>query len=296
MTAPVQGGPQNLTARTRLGSAGRSSRPRSRVIALIAIFPLGGLLGVAHLHELRMPWLGQPFVVSPTTWRSQDPSSGLHSSHRFFTVVSLARAVDRLVPRLAMNKFSRGGSCAPRFWYRGHPDGGGGTAVAIHLRIPVRNCQRDPGRPRMLKRPMVWFIKTSTAWLPDSGRRMEDAPFVALLLLAGLRTSISVSTKRRGRRCQRLVAARHITLPSSSRDSGDAVFITLGLVPRRDLIYSSLAGGRARHRAGGALHLQRAPPESSLRLWLRSVVVIFAITFGLALLYGRTRCPAGRRE
>jgi len=37
--------------------------PAIGIIALIAIFPLGWTAWESvHLHELRMPWLGKPFI------------------------------------------------------------------------------------------------------------------------------------------------------------------------------------------------------------------------------------------
>ena len=81
---------------SRLGSEARLGwalvAPALAVIALIAIFPLGWTLWESlHLHELRMPWLGQPFIgLANYIEIAKDPRFWAALGHTaFFTVVSI---------------------------------------------------------------------------------------------------------------------------------------------------------------------------------------------------------------
>jgi ABC-type sugar transport system permease subunit len=67
--------------------------PALSVIALIAIFPLGWTFWESlHLHELRMPWLGKPFVgLANYVEIAKDPRFWAALGHTaFFTVVSIS--------------------------------------------------------------------------------------------------------------------------------------------------------------------------------------------------------------
>src|ERR1700737_923455 len=86
--------------------------PALSVIALIAIFPLAWTLGESlHLHELRMPWLGQPFVgLANYIEIARDPRFWAALAHTaFFTVVSISlELLIGLFLALAMNRAFRG--------------------------------------------------------------------------------------------------------------------------------------------------------------------------------------------
>src|SRR5438876_8514948 len=113
---------------SRLGSEARLGwslvAPALSVIALIAIFPLGWTFWESlHLHELRMPWLGKPFIgLANYAEIAKDPRFWAALGHTaFFTVVSISlELLIGLFLALAMNRVFRGAdSCARRSWYRG---------------------------------------------------------------------------------------------------------------------------------------------------------------------------------
>jgi multiple sugar transport system permease protein len=99
-----------MKSEARLGWALVS--PALGVIALIAIFPLGWTLWESlHLHELRMPWLGQPFIgLDNYAEIVRDPRFWAALGHTvFFTVVSISlELVLGLFLALAMNRAFRG--------------------------------------------------------------------------------------------------------------------------------------------------------------------------------------------
>ena len=86
--------------------------PALAVIALIAIFPLGWTFWESlHLHELRMPWLGKPFVgLANYIEIAKDPRFWAALGHTvFFTVVSISlELLIGLFLALAMNRVFRG--------------------------------------------------------------------------------------------------------------------------------------------------------------------------------------------
>jgi len=112
MTSPAQR-PRKIS---RLGHEARLGwtlvAPALSVIALIAIFPLGWTFWESlHLHELRMPWLGKPFVgLANYIEIAKDPRFWAALGHTaFFTIVSISlELVIGLFLALAMNRVFRG--------------------------------------------------------------------------------------------------------------------------------------------------------------------------------------------
>jgi multiple sugar transport system permease protein len=99
-----------LGAEAKLGWA--LVAPALAVIALIAIFPLGWTFWESlHLHELRMPWLGKPFIgIANYLEIAKDPRFWAALGHTaFFTVVSISlELLIGLFLALAMNRVFRG--------------------------------------------------------------------------------------------------------------------------------------------------------------------------------------------
>jgi ABC-type sugar transport system permease subunit len=98
--------------------------PAIGVIALIAIFPLGWTVWESvHVHELRMPWLGKPFIgLGNYAELARDPRFWASLGHTaFFTVVSITlELLIGLFLALAMNRAFRGvGSCVRQCSFRG---------------------------------------------------------------------------------------------------------------------------------------------------------------------------------
>src|SRR5437868_13404087 len=180
-----------LGAEARLGWA--LVTPALAVIALIAIFPLGWTFWESlHLHELRMPWLGKPFIgLANYAEIAKDPRFwGALGHTAFITVVSISlELLIGLFLALAMNRVFRGRGfvraavlvpwaiptvVAALLW-RFIFESEGGIANALLV---------DAG---ILQKPMVWFIQAATAWVPVILADVwKTTPFVAVLLLAGL--------------------------------------------------------------------------------------------------------------
>ena len=269
--------------------------PALGVIALIAIFPLGWTLWESlHVHELRMPWLGQPFIgLDNYIEIVRDPRFWAALGHTaFFTVVSISlELVLGLFLALAMNRAFRG-----RGFVR--------AAVLVPWAIPtvvaallwrfmfesqagiVNAILIDAG---FLEKPIVWLIETTTAWVPVILADVwKTTPFVALLLLAGLQnidaTLYEAAAVDGANRWWQL---RHITLPLlKPAILVTLIFRTLDAFRVFDLIYVLTGGGPGTSTEPVALYTFNALLQN-LRFGYGSAlsVVIFAITFGLALLY-----------
>jgi ABC-type sugar transport system permease subunit len=282
-----------MKSEARLGWALVS--PALGVIALIAIFPLGWTLWESlHLHELRMPWLGQPFIgLDNYAEIVRDPRFWAALGHTvFFTVVSISlELVLGLFLALAMNRAFRG-----RGFVR--------AAVLVPWAIPtvvaallwrfmfesqagiVNALLVDAG---ILNKPIVWLIETVTAWVPVILADVwKTTPFVALLLLAGLQnidaTLYEAAAVDGANRWWQL---RHITLPLlKPAILVTLIFRTLDAFRVFDLIYVLTGGGPGTSTEPVALYTFNALLQN-LRFGYGSAlsVVIFAITFGLALLY-----------
>jgi len=225
--------------------------PALSVIALIAIFPLGWTVWESlHLHELRMPWLGQPFIgLANYVEIANDPRFWAALGHTaFFTVVSIS--LELLIGLFAL-------------------------LVDVHI----------------LREPMVWFIQTSTAWVPVILADVwKTTPFVALLLLAGLQNiDLSLYEAAAVDGANAWWQLRHITLPLlKPAILVTLIFRTLDGFRVFDLIYVLTGGGPGTSTEPVALYTFNALLQN-LRFGYGSAlsVVIFAITFGLALLYVR---------
>lgn len=269
--------------------------PAVGVIALIAIFPLGWTVWESlHMHELRMPWLGNPFIgLGNYAEIAGDPRFWAALGHTaFFTVTSITlELIIGLFLALAMNRAYRG-----RGFVR--------AAILVPWAIPtvvaallwrfmfeseagIANALLvDAG---ILEQPIVWFIQTTTAWVPVILADVwKTTPFVALLLLAGLQnidTTLYEAAAVDG--ANAWWQLRHITLPLlKPAILVTLIFRTLDGFRVFDLIYVLTGGGPGTSTEPVALYTFNALLQN-LRFGYGSAlsVVIFAITFGLAMLY-----------
>jgi multiple sugar transport system permease protein len=286
---------------SRLGSEAKLGwalvSPALGVIALIAIFPLGWTFWESlHLHELRMPWLGNPFIgLDNYVEIAKDPRFWAALGHTiFFTVVSISlELLIGLFLALAMNRVFRG-----RGFVR--------AAVLVPWAIPtvvaallwrfifesqggiLNALLVDIGA---IEQPMVWFIEAKLAWVPVILADVwKTTPFVALLLLAGLQNiDLSLYEAAAVDGANAWWQLRHITLPLlKPAILVTLIFRTLDGFRVFDLIYVLTAGGPGTSTEPVALYTFNALLQN-LRFGYGSAlsVVIFAITFGLALLYVR---------
>jgi ABC-type sugar transport system permease subunit len=269
--------------------------PALGVIALIAIFPLGWTVWESlHMHELRMPWLGKPFVgLDNYVELATDPRFWAALGHTvFFTVVSISlELVIGLFLALAMNRAFRGRALvraavlvpwaiptvvAALLW-RFIFESQGGIANALLIDVGI------------LHQPMVWFIQTATAWVPVILSDVwKTTPFVALLLLAGLQNiDLALYEAAAVDGANTWWQLRHITLPLlKPAILVTLIFRTLDGFRVFDLIYVLTGGGPGTSTEPVALYTFNALLQN-LRFGYGSAlsVVIFGITFGLALLY-----------
>ncbi len=255
--------------------------PALATILLIALFPLLWTVWESlHRHDLRMPWLGRPFVgVGNYVEAAQDPRFWSALGHTaLFAVVSVGlELVAGTVLALAMNRTFRGRGLvrasvlipwaiptvvAALLW-RFMFDGEGGIVNAVLVRLGV------------LAQPLVWFIHPVTAWVPIILADVwKTTPFVALLLLAGLQNidpSLYEAARIDGASAWRQF--RHVTLPAApARDPGGPHLPDAGRVPRlRPGVRAHRGWPGNFHRADRALHLQRPVSDAALRIRLGAV-------------------------
>ena len=271
--------------------------PAIGTIMLVALFPLGWTLWESvHLHDLRMPWLGRPFVGADQYVEAlRDPRFWSALGHTlFFAAVSVSlELVLGLVLALAMNRAYRGRGLVR-------------AAILVPWAIPtvvaglvwrfmfegrsgiVNVALVDLG---ILREPLVWFIHAGTAWVPIIMADVwKTTPFVALLLLAGLQnTDASLYEAARIDGASSWRQFRYVTLPLLKPAILVAlIFRTLDAFRVFDLIYALTGGGPGTSTEPISLYTFNALLQM-LRFGYGSAlsIIVFLITFGLALIYIR---------
>jgi ABC-type sugar transport system permease subunit len=269
--------------------------PAVGTILLIALFPLAWTVWESlHLHDLRMPWLGRPFV-------GLDNYLEALGDERFrealvhtllFTVASVTLELALgCVLALAMNRAFRGRGVvraailvpwaiptvvAALIW-RFMFDGDSGIVNAALASLGVE--------------PPVWFVDRLAAWVPVVlGDVWKETPFVALLLLAGLQgidPSLYEAARIDGASAWRQF--RHITLPLLKPALLVAlIFRTRDAFRVFDLVYVMTGGGPGTATEPIALYTFTSLLQN-LRFGYGSAlsVLVFLVAFLLALGYIR---------
>lgn len=271
--------------------------PALAAVVLVAGFPLGWAFWESlHRHDLRLPWLGRPFVglanyaeivADPRFW-------GALAHTLFFTAASVAaEIVLGLLLALAMDRPLRGRGLAR-------------TALLLPWAIPTVVAallwrflfDSQAGlvgallvRSGLAEAPPVWFIHPAAAWVPVILADVwKTTPFVALLLLAGLQNIPrelyeAAAVDGAGTWLQ----LRRVTLPLLRPALLVAlVFRTLDAFRVFDLIYVLTGGGPGTATEPLALYTFNVLFQS-LRFGYGAAlsVVVFLVTLGLALLYLR---------
>jgi ABC-type sugar transport system permease subunit len=271
--------------------------PALTAILLIAIFPLGWTVWESlHLHDLRMPWLGRPFV-------GVDNYIALASDARFreslghtalFTAVTVAaELVLGLMLALGMNRAMRGRGAfraavlvpwaiptvvAALIW-RFIFDSQGGIANAVLVDVGI------------IDSPIVWFVRAATAWVPVMLADIwKTTPFVALLLLAGLQNidpALYEAAAIDGASRWRML--RDVTLPMLRPAILVAlIFRTLDGFRVFDLIYVLTGGGPGTSTEPVALYTFNTLLQNlQFGYGAALSVMVFVVTFALALIYIR---------
>ncbi len=271
--------------------------PALAAITLIAMFPLGWTVWESfHVHDLRMPWRGRPFVwlANYVEVVGDGRFWGAMWHTLVFTVSSVTlELVLGLVLALALNRAYRGRGLVR-------------AAVLVPWAIPtvvaallwrfmfdsqagiVNAVLMDVG---LMDEPFVWFIHTGAAWVPVILADVwKMTPFVALLLLAGLQ-NIDASLYEAARidgadAWQQFV---HVTLPLLKPAILVAlIFRTLDAFRVFDLIYVLTGGGPGTSTEPIALYTFNDLLQN-LRFGFGAAlsVIIFLVTFAFALFYMR---------
>ncbi len=254
--------------------------PAVATILLVALFPLGWTVWESlHLHDLRMPWLGQPFV-------GLDNYADVLRDRRFwgamahtlwFAAASVSlELVLGCVLALAMNRTFRGRALVR-------------ATILIPWAIPTVVAA-------LVWRFMFeglegWLTHDVWAWVPvilaDS---WKETPFVALLLLAGLQgidPALYEAARIDGASAWRQF--RYVTLPLLAPAILVAlIFRTMNAFRVFDLIYVLTGGGPGTATEPIALYTFNSLMHN-LRFGYGSTlsVLVFLVTFALALGYIR---------
>jgi ABC-type sugar transport system permease subunit len=271
--------------------------PALGVIAAVVGFPLCWMIWESlHLHDLRMPWLGRPFVGF-ANYRDAFADPRFHSAMThtvLFVLVSVAlELAGGLVMALVMHHATRGRAAlrvlvllpwaiptaASALVWRFLFDSQAGLVNAILVGAHVMDA------------PRVWLVDPTLAWIPILAADIwKSTPFVALLLLAGLQSideSLYDAARIDGARPWREFL--EITLPLLKPAIVVALaFRALDAFRVFDLIYVLTGGGPGTATESVSLYTFSALLQM-LRFGYASAlsVIVFAATFGLGLIYIR---------
>jgi ABC-type sugar transport system permease subunit len=271
--------------------------PTLGTIILIAFFPLFWTIWDSlHVHDLRMPWRGRPFVwlanyaeavMEARFWEAMAHTAiftlssvtveltlglvvalVLHHSYRGRGFVRVAVLVPWAMPTVVA-------ALVWRFLF----ESPAGAINVMLIDLGVRD------------EPFVWFTHATAAWVPVILADVwKTTPFVTLLLLAALQNIDSALYE-----AARIDGAKswqqffHITLPLLQPALLVAlIFRTLDAFRVFDLIYVLTAGGPGTATEPLALYTFSALFQK-LRFGFGAAlaVLIFVVTFGLSLLYIR---------
>ncbi len=260
--------------------------PALVTVGAVAIFPLAWTVWESlHRHDLRMPWLGRPFVGLANYGEVlADGRFWQALGHTFlFTAATVSlELLLGLALALAMNRAFRG-----RGLMR--------AAVLVPWALPTVVAgllwrflfDSQAG----IAGDIPWFTRAATAWVPVILADVwKTAPFVALLLLAGLQgidpavyEAAAVDGAGPWRRL------RSVTLPLLKPALLVAlIFRTLDAFRVFDLIYVLTGGGPGTATEPIALYTFNTF-FSNLRFGYGAAlsVIVFLVTFLLAVLYVR---------
>jgi ABC-type sugar transport system permease subunit len=254
--------------------------PAVATILLIALFPLSWTVWESlHLHDLRMPWLGQPFIGLENYLEVLGDGRfwGAMAHTLWFAAASVSlELVLGCVLALAMNRTFRGRALVR-------------ASILIPWAIPT------------VVGALVWrfMFEGLEGWLTDDIRAWvpviladtwKETPFVALLLLAGLQgidPSLYEAARIDGASPWRQF--RYVTLPLLVPAILVAlIFRTMNAFRVFDLIYVLTSGGPGTATEPISLYTFNSLMHN-LRFGYGSAlsVLVFLVTFALALGYIR---------
>jgi ABC-type sugar transport system permease subunit len=272
--------------------------PAMSLIVLVALVPIAATGWEAlHAHDLRLPWLGRPFVgVSNFAEAARDPRFTDALSHTvLFALVSVplelalglalavlmhaavrGRAFVRVTALLPWTIPTVVAAIIWRFMF----DPQAGVVAALSRGLGLTTASFD------------WFVHPVAAWVPIvAGDVWKTTPFVAILLLAGLQTidpSLDEAAQMDGAGPMRRFVT--ITLPLLRPALVvAAAFRMLDALRLFDLAYVLTGGGPGTATESLSLYAFVALMQR-LRFGYGSAlsVTVFLLTFAFALIWIRT--------
>ena len=254
--------------------------PAVATILLVALFPLGWTIWESfHLHDLRMPWMGQPFVGFENYGEVLRDRRfwGAMGHTLWFAAASVSlELVLGCVLALAMNRTFRGRALVR-------------ASILIPWAIPT--VVGALVWRFMFEGLENWLTHDRLAWVPIIlADTWKETPFVALLLLAGLQgidPTLYEAARIDGASAWRQF--RFVTLPLLMPAILVAlIFRTMNAFRVFDLIYVLTGGGPGTATEPIALYTFNSLMHN-LRFGYGSTlsVLVFLVTFALALGYIR---------
>ena len=273
------------------GWRGLSPCPRSAIGRFVGAFPVAvDVWESLHQHDLRMPWLGRPFIgLTNFAEMIATCASGVRSRTRCVRGChGRTRAGRRSRARARLNRALRARGMHPHRHApsMGHPDGRRGAGLAFHVREPTASSTSPCGRCR--RHGAAWFSDRAGAWMPIVLADVwKTTPFVAMLLLAGLQAIDPTFTRpprrRRGpwrrRRKSRCRCWPAITVA--------VVFRSLDAFRVFDLIYVMTRGGPGTATETLSLYISGVLPN--LRFGYGAALAVLVFLVGV-------RCSRGRHR
>jgi ABC-type sugar transport system permease subunit len=271
--------------------------PALLAVLVIAVVPLASTFWESlHLHDLRMPWLGRPFVgLANYVTLARDArfwDALAHTAVFVLITVALELALG-LALALGFDAMRHGRSAARvllllpwavptvvaalvwRFMFEGR------TGLASTILVQVG----------LLDEPIAWLVGNVTAWIPlILADVWKTTPFVALLLLAGLQSipgDVHEAARLDGAGPWRRFVS--ITLPLLAPALLVAgLFRTLDALRVFDLVYVLTNGGPGTATESISLYtFDQLLQNLRFGLGSATAMVTFVVTFVVALVWIR---------
>jgi ABC-type sugar transport system permease subunit len=271
--------------------------PALASIVVIGLLPLAWTVWESlHRHDLRMPWLGRPFVWFAnyaTLARDSRFWSALGHTAVFTGVTVTLEIALGLALALAMNRAfgGRGIVRAAVLLPWAIPTVVAALLARFMFEAPWGVIDTMLVSLGIVREPVVWLAGARAAWVPlVLADVWKTTPFVALLLLAGLQTidpSLYEAAAIDGASSWQQL--RRITLPLLRPALLVAlVFRTLDAFRVFDLVYALTGGGPGTATEPIALYTFNTLMQNlEFGYGAALSVVVFAVTFALALVYMR---------
>jgi ABC-type sugar transport system permease subunit len=285
--------------------AWRLSSPALAAILLTAAFPIAWTFWESlHRHDLRFPWLGQPFV-GLDNYRDALANlrfwSALLHTVIFTTLTVTLELLFGLALALGLDAAQRGRGAMRALtllpW--AIPTVVAGLIWRFLFEAPAGPVDTWLLRAGIIDAPVTWLAGPVTAWLPIVAADVwKTAPFMALLLLAGLQgidRSVYEAARLDGARHLRMLI--YVTLPLLRPAIAAAViFRSLDAFRVFDVVYVITGGGPGTATEPLSLYAF-STFFRSLRFGYGSALsmLMFLVSFTLALVwirFSRTTEPA----